>query len=90
MIYLLVRGFSPLAWMHLSLTGTARLLMGSLILGRYLKEPGWRTALLRLPFKEILSAGIWGLAFWGNMVSWKKNIFRVDRDNRMIRVERSS
>jgi len=90
MIYLFVRDFSPLGWMLLSVTGTVRLLMGTLILGRYLKEPGWQTALLRLPFKEILSAGFWGLAFLGNKVSWKEKTFRVDRTGRMIRVERSS
>jgi len=90
MIYILISGFSPLGWVLLSITGAARLLMGSLILGRYLEEPGWRAALLSLPFKEFISAGIWGIAFLGNTVSWKKNIFRVDRDGRMIRVERSS
>jgi ceramide glucosyltransferase len=90
MIYVVISGFSPLGRVLLSITGATRLLMGMIILGRYLKEPGWRTALLRLPVKEILSAGIWGFAFLGNTVSWKKNVFRIDRSGRMIRVERSS
>jgi ceramide glucosyltransferase len=90
MLYFLISGFSPLGRLLFSITCAVRLLMGTLILGRYLKEPGWRTALLRLPFKEILSAGIWGFAFLGNTVSWKENVFRVDRNGRMIRVERSS
>ena len=90
MIYLLISGFSPLGWMLLSVTGTVRLFMGALILGRYLKEPGWLVILLLLPVKEILSTGIWGLAFLGNKVSWKETTFQLERDGRMIRVERSS
>lgn len=90
MTYLLISDFSPLGWMLLSVTGTVRLLMGALILGRYLKEAGWLAILLLLPVKEILSTGIWGLAFLGNKVSWKEATFQLERDGRMIRVERSS
>lgn len=90
MIYLLISGFSSLSWMLLSITGGVRLLMAVLISRRYLKERDWVLTLLLLPVEEILAVGIWGLAFLGNKVSWKEKTFRLERDGRMIRVERSS
>ena len=83
MVYLLISGFSPLAWLLLSATGGARLSMAAFISSRYLKEPGWLSALLLLPVQEILAVGIWAFAFLGNRITWKEKTFRLDKDGRM-------
>lgn len=90
MAYLLISDFSPLGWLLLSGTGGVRLLMAALISGYYLRERGLLATLILLPVKEILSTGIWGLAFLGNKVTWKEKTFRLERNGRMTRVERSS
>jgi ceramide glucosyltransferase len=90
MVYLLTSGFSPLAWILMSATGGVRLLTAALISGRYLKESGWLATLLLVPVKEVLTTVIWTVAFLGNTVVWKDKIFRLEKDGRMIRSERSS
>ncbi len=84
LLYLIISGFSPLAWMMFFLTGSIRLLVVSLILGLYVKDPSWLKGLFLLPVKEILSLAIWALAFIGNRVSWKDKSFALDKDGRMM------
>jgi len=90
MTYLLISGFSPLGFLLVSVTLGIRLMIAALILSRYLKDPDWPAALLLLPIKEMMTTVIWAFAFLGNQVTWKEKTFRLERNGRMIRAERSS
>jgi ceramide glucosyltransferase len=89
-IYLLFTGFSPGGWILFSTAACVRLFMTTCVLHRYLKAPNWRQALLLLPVKELLSAAIWAAAFLGNRITWKGKTFKLQKDGRMLALERSS
>ena len=84
LLYLVISGFSPLAWSLFAVTGSIRLMTSAVILARYLKDPNWLAGLLLLPVKEVLSPAIWTLAFLGNRVAWKDKSFALDKDGRMV------
>jgi ceramide glucosyltransferase len=81
---LLISRFSLDAWLLFCAAGGVRLYMANLILQQYLKQPGWREALMLVPLEELFSVMIWSIAFLGNRISWRGTTFNLVKDGRMV------
>jgi ceramide glucosyltransferase len=63
---------------------------GTAVFGRALHfRPSWGHLCL-VPVRDLLSLAIWAFSFLGGTVYWSGQRFRVDREGRMIRVDRSA
>jgi ceramide glucosyltransferase len=77
LLFLLAMGGSPLGWAVFSTTLAVRLAMAWIVSGGYLGDREARRLLWLVPFRDLLSSVVWGLAFGGREVHWRGRRFRV-------------
>jgi ceramide glucosyltransferase len=79
----LVAGGSAAGFAVLATTVAVRLASLAIIL-QLLGETDARRHLVLVPFKDLVASAMWAAAFLGSTVEWSDQLFRVERDGRMV------
>jgi ceramide glucosyltransferase len=80
---LLVSGGSAAGWTVFATAVGVRLGSLAAIL-RLLREPDTQRHLWLVPLKDLVASAMWAAAFLGRTVEWSDQVFRVERDGRMV------
>jgi ceramide glucosyltransferase len=83
MLALLVSGGSATGWALFAAALGVRLASLVVIL-RLLGEADTQRHLWLVPLKDLVASAMWAAAFLGSTVEWSDQVFRVERDGRMI------
>jgi ceramide glucosyltransferase len=83
MLALLVSGGSPTGW-TLFATALGIRLASLVAILRLLGETDTQRHLWLVPVKDLVASAMWAAAFLGRTVEWSDQVFRVERDGRMI------
>ncbi len=86
LMFLLASGFSPTGWSVVGANLLLRYGQAFYMERVFIKGPGITAWFWLLPVKDVLSALIWLLSFTGDVVTWKDESFKIDREGRMVRL----
>lgn len=84
LLFLLAAAGSAAGWAVFALTWAARLGQAHRVAARHLKDPAARKFLWLVPVQDIISFAVWCACFFGNVLEWRGEYFRLTREGKLI------